>query len=86
MMVNGVFFTDLERIDAFVQDQKRRQHLRIAVYEKQTESGAWIIICALDPNRVYSNAERAAIREVLDRQQRTLRTRRLFDRLWDDPP
>jgi len=86
MMVNGVLFRDPERVDVFLQDLELRQRLRIAVYEKETEHGSWIVICALNPTRVYSDAERMAIRDALERQQLNLKTRLRFNRLWNHTP
>jgi hypothetical protein len=86
MMVNGIFFPDTSRIEAFVQDLEARRRLRIAVYEKPTHEGSWIIICAVDPSRTYSATERAAIQAGLERQHNNLGTRLRFNRLWEAPP
>jgi hypothetical protein len=86
MMVNGVFFRDPSRIEAFLQNQEPRRRLRIAVYEKTTDDGSWLMICAIDPTRIYSENERAAILDGLRRKQTNLKTQLRFNRLWENPP
>ncbi|HMP73522.1 MAG TPA: hypothetical protein PKE55_09705 [Kiritimatiellia bacterium] len=86
MMVNGVFFRDPSRIETFLQDLEQRRRLRIAVYEKPTDHGSWVMICAISPTRIYSEAERSAILDGLGRKQTNLNTRLRFNRLWENPP
>ncbi|HMP71860.1 MAG TPA: hypothetical protein PKE55_01215 [Kiritimatiellia bacterium] len=85
MMVNGVFFRDANRVDAFVRDQEKRKRLRIAVYEKPLEHGTWVLICAVDPKRTYPESERQAIQAALERKENNLETQLRFIRLWEDP-
>lgn len=85
MMVNVVFFRDPDRIETFLQNLEARRRLRLAVYEKPTLDGTWIMICAIDPTRTYSEAERTAIRAGLERQHTNLKTRLRFNRLWENP-
>mgnify|MGYP000864569121 CR=1 FL=1 len=85
LMVNGIFFEDHSRIEPFLRDLEMRRRLRIAVYEKPRLDGTWIMICAINPTRTYSEAELTAIREGLERQQKNLKSRLRFNRLWESP-
>ncbi len=80
LILNGVFFRNPDKFEAFIEHQRAKDR-RIAAFRKADLNGEWLLFVACDPNHAYSDDDIRMIREGLGRYQRRLRLAPVFDSL-----
>ncbi|HMP77788.1 MAG TPA: hypothetical protein PKE12_15945 [Kiritimatiellia bacterium] len=80
LVINGVYFRDPVRCNAFValQREKRRQ---VIAFRRTEQNGIWLLLVARNPEQAYDAAEIARLRAALARYAARLDLEPLFDRL-----
>ncbi|MCB1069907.1 MAG: hypothetical protein H7A43_11400 [Verrucomicrobia bacterium] len=84
LLVNGIFFPERDGLKRFMESQAKKPNLRLAALEKPVADGTWLILCAVDPRRHYSEQEQAAIRSSIKRHSEGIGARILYSSLWAD--
>lgn len=84
LMVNGVYFRNVERLEAFVEFQREKKK-NVLTLRKAFDDGEWLLMLARDPEARYSDDEHEQIDEGIKRYQRRLGTVTVFDDFWSKP-
>lgn len=84
LLINGIFFPQRDALERFIEVHAKKPALRLAALEKPEPDGSWLILCAVDPKRTYSEREQAAIRQSIEQHSRGIGARILYSSLWSD--
>lgn len=80
LVINGVYFRDSGRLDAFVKMQQTKRRAMLA-YRRATTDGFWLLLAARNPGGAYDADELALLRRSLQRYARRLGLETVFDTL-----
>lgn len=84
LVLNGIFFPDLEDAMTFAEVQKSRER-PVAGFQRRMEQGAWMVFFALDPEASYAEGDMVALRSGLARYRQRLELEVVFDQLDRTP-
>lgn len=80
LVINGVYFRDAQRFDAFVAMQREKSR-QVLAYRRPTVDGLWLLLAARNPEHVYDAEESARLRKGLQRYASRLNLETVFDEL-----
>lgn len=83
LMINGIYFRNREHLDQFLEKQ-RKTDKHVVTYIRPVQEGAWLLICARDPEMAYDPAECACIDQGLERFAQRIGAVREFSTLWSN--
>lgn len=80
LVLNGVYFRDPQRLDAFAALQREKDR-PVAAYRRTTTEGAWLLLAARNPDSACGTEELARVRAGLRRYSKRLDLEPIFDLL-----
>ena len=83
LMINGIYFRNRDHMDKFIEKQ-RKLDKQVATYVRPLQEGAWLLICARDPDLSYDSTECARIDQGLEHFAQRIGAVKEFSTIWSN--